>query len=668
MSIRMLLVIGRCDGGRRSGSRSGRASPAATSERRRVVRASRWWSPSVQRAMAHNRSESRLRYVADQRPLRRGGHRQALGPAHHRAGQVQSGRGPVRPGDDEVGGHLEAVVAGRRSAPRAPATISAVTRVAPATSFVRLDGAVATSAMSTYRSRSRRGQELVELRSGLCLGPGQAHRRLGLVDGPVELAWRPSPCAPDRRRAARWSRRRPSSCRSSARRPHRDDAKRHRPRAPTGSGGPAHPDGGGRRERSRPWHRLRPIALLGYGCHSATPASTYLEAVSRAGGHLRRRHGHQPAAAPTSTADDFGGPDLEGCNELLVVTRPDVVDRVHRSFFDVGCDVVETDTFGAFALGPGRVRAGRPGPTSSTWPPPAWPARRPTTSPRRTGPAGWPAASARAPSSPRSGQIPFAELRDAYEEQAAALARGRRRPAHHRDGVRPPPGQGGHQRGPAGHGGGRPPRPAPGPGHHRADRPHAAGHRDRRRPDRPRRHARRRDRPQLRHRAGRDERAAPLPVRGTAALPISCLPNAGLPSVVDGKHALRPHPRAAGRAPRTASSPSSASRVVGGCCGTTPDHLAAVVERCADLAPAPRHPGARAGGRVDLHARSPSTRTPRSWSSASGPTPTGRRSSARPCSRPTGTPAWPWPATRSRRAPTSSTCASTTPAPTAWPT
>src|ERR1700684_1585758 len=49
------------------------------------------------------------------------------------------------------------------------------------------------------------------------------------------------------------------------------------------------------------------------------------------------------------TADDFGGPDLEGCNELLVVTRPDAVDRVHRSFFEVGGDVVETDTFGAFA-------------------------------------------------------------------------------------------------------------------------------------------------------------------------------------------------------------------------------------------------------------------------------------------------------------------------------
>ena len=50
------------------------------------------------------------------------------------------------------------------------------------------------------------------------------------------------------------------------------------------------------------------------------------------------------------TEDDFGGPDLEGCNEMLNVTRPDVVRNLHRSFFDVGVDVVETNTFGAFAV------------------------------------------------------------------------------------------------------------------------------------------------------------------------------------------------------------------------------------------------------------------------------------------------------------------------------
>ncbi|MFV1992015.1 MAG: homocysteine S-methyltransferase family protein, partial [Acidimicrobiales bacterium] len=44
--------------------------------------------------------------------------------------------------------------------------------------------------------------------------------------------------------------------------------------------------------------------------------------------------------------DDFGGPDLEGCNEHLVITRPDAIKGIHRSFFDVGVDVIETDTFG----------------------------------------------------------------------------------------------------------------------------------------------------------------------------------------------------------------------------------------------------------------------------------------------------------------------------------
>jgi 5-methyltetrahydrofolate--homocysteine methyltransferase len=50
------------------------------------------------------------------------------------------------------------------------------------------------------------------------------------------------------------------------------------------------------------------------------------------------------------SADDFGGPTLEGCNELLVVTRPDVVADLHRSFFEVGVDAVETNTFGAFPV------------------------------------------------------------------------------------------------------------------------------------------------------------------------------------------------------------------------------------------------------------------------------------------------------------------------------
>ena len=39
--------------------------------------------------------------------------------------------------------------------------------------------------------------------------------------------------------------------------------------------------------------------------------------------------------------DDFGGPELEGCNEHVVLTRPDVIAEMHREFFDVGVDAVE---------------------------------------------------------------------------------------------------------------------------------------------------------------------------------------------------------------------------------------------------------------------------------------------------------------------------------------
>ncbi len=46
-------------------------------------------------------------------------------------------------------------------------------------------------------------------------------------------------------------------------------------------------------------------------------------------------------------ADDFGGEALNGCNEHLVFTRPEAVEKLHASFFETGCDVVETNSFGA---------------------------------------------------------------------------------------------------------------------------------------------------------------------------------------------------------------------------------------------------------------------------------------------------------------------------------
>ncbi|MGH9369241.1 MAG: methionine synthase [Thermoanaerobaculia bacterium] len=50
------------------------------------------------------------------------------------------------------------------------------------------------------------------------------------------------------------------------------------------------------------------------------------------------------------TAEDFGGAELEGCNENLVFTRPDLVRRMHEEYLEAGADMVETNTFGGTPL------------------------------------------------------------------------------------------------------------------------------------------------------------------------------------------------------------------------------------------------------------------------------------------------------------------------------
>ena len=50
------------------------------------------------------------------------------------------------------------------------------------------------------------------------------------------------------------------------------------------------------------------------------------------------------------TANDFGGKELEGCNENLVLSSPRVVEKVHNSFLEAGCHVIETNTFGASSI------------------------------------------------------------------------------------------------------------------------------------------------------------------------------------------------------------------------------------------------------------------------------------------------------------------------------
>jgi len=47
------------------------------------------------------------------------------------------------------------------------------------------------------------------------------------------------------------------------------------------------------------------------------------------------------------SASQFGGERTNGCNDYLVISYPAAVEKVHRSFLDVGVDVIETCTFRA---------------------------------------------------------------------------------------------------------------------------------------------------------------------------------------------------------------------------------------------------------------------------------------------------------------------------------
>jgi 5-methyltetrahydrofolate--homocysteine methyltransferase len=287
------------------------------------------------------------------------------------------------------------------------------------------------------------------------------------------------------------------------------------------------------------------------------------------------------------TADDFGGPELEGCNELLVITRPDAVDRVHRSFFEVGCDVVETDTFGAFStvlaeyglsdrvreLNLAAARIARAAADDFSTPDrPRWVAGS-------IGPG---------TKFPTLGQIPYAQLRDAYEEQVSALLEG---------GVdllvietvfdllQAKAAINGARRAMAASGRSVPIQTQVTieltgtmlPGTEIGAALCALEAMDV-------------DLIGLNCATGPAEMFEPLRhLTGHAATPVTCLPNAGLPSVVDGAMHYDLTPDQLAEFHRQFVSELGVS-VIGGCCGTTPAHLAAVVEACSQLTPAARDP------------------------------------------------------------------------------
>lgn len=54
--------------------------------------------------------------------------------------------------------------------------------------------------------------------------------------------------------------------------------------------------------------------------------------------------------AQNLTADDFGGEHLNGCNEYLLISKPSAIEKVHADFLSVGVDVIETNTFGSNSI------------------------------------------------------------------------------------------------------------------------------------------------------------------------------------------------------------------------------------------------------------------------------------------------------------------------------
>src|SRR4051794_5452600 len=46
----------------------------------------------------------------------------------------------------------------------------------------------------------------------------------------------------------------------------------------------------------------------------------------------------------------FDGNHLDGCNEILNLTRPDVIQTIHERYLDAGADLIETNTFGATSI------------------------------------------------------------------------------------------------------------------------------------------------------------------------------------------------------------------------------------------------------------------------------------------------------------------------------
>ncbi len=315
--------------------------------------------------------------------------------------------------------------------------------------------------------------------------------------------------------------------------------------------------------------------------------SGYLDAVSNGvvvfdGGAGTTLH------AANLLADDFGGPELEGCAEVLNVTRPDVVETLHRSFLDVGADAIETNTFGCFSVPLGEYgiadRAYELAAAGTAI------ARRVADDYFRGDGRRRFVAGSIGPGTKLAslGQITYRELCDAYEVQAAGLIdggidlflvetqydllgaraaiNGARRAMRTAGVDRPVQAQITIETSvtvPAG-----------------TEIDAALTTLD----------AMGVDVVGINCATGPAEMYAPVRYLSEhARMPISVIPNAGLPSIVDGEVS---YDLSAATLVEHLSRfvTDFGVRVVGGCCGTTPAHIAAVVEACRGMEPAERHP------------------------------------------------------------------------------
>jgi 5-methyltetrahydrofolate--homocysteine methyltransferase len=148
-------------------------------------------------------------------------------------------------------------------------------------------------------------------------------------------------------------------------------------------------------------------------------AASYLEAVHESLVIFDGAMGTNLQALGLS-ADDYGGAALDGCPEVLVASRPEVVAELHRRFFEAGCQVVETDSFGALPWV--LAEYGLAGRAYELAKAAAGVAREVAAA---YGPGHWVAGSLGPGTKVASlGQISFTEMRDGYAEAAAGLIAG----------------------------------------------------------------------------------------------------------------------------------------------------------------------------------------------------------------------------------------------------